>query len=329
MSKQQVQVVSYEAPAASFPVKNLFGKKNAGDLVFQNILRLFASILFFIVMAMIYQMINQSLPSIKQFGWSFILNNTWDPVKEEYSALPFIFGTLYSSLLALMIALPLSLGVSIFLSEFAAGWLEKIVSLLVELLAAVPSIVYGLFGIFVLAPWLRTSVEPALGDKFGYLPLFTGPPYGLGMMAAVIILVVMILPIITSITRDVMKAIPTAQREAAYALGATKWEVVKIILGGAKSGIIGATLLGLGRAVGETMAVTMVIGNTPQIKYSLFEPSHTMASVIANEFSEATSTLHVSSLIEISLLLFIITLVLNAGARLIVWGVTKKYRTKK
>ena len=327
--KQQAGAVTIAAPAAPFSIKILFGKRNVGDLIFQNVLRLFASILFLIVVLMVFQMIGQSIPSIKQFGWNFIKNNTWDPVKEEYSALPFIFGTIYSSLLALIIALPLSLGVSIFLSEFAPGWLEKIVSLLVELLAAVPSIVYGLFGIFVLAPWLRTVVEPALGEKLGYLPLFTGPPYGLGMLAAVIILVVMILPIITSISRDVMKAMPVSQREAAYALGATKWEVVKIILGGAKSGIIGATLLGLGRAVGETMAVTMVIGNTPQIKYSLFEPGHTMASVIANEFSEATSTLHVSSLIEISLLLFIITLILNAAARLIVWGVTKKYKVRK
>ncbi|MDP4115769.1 MAG: phosphate ABC transporter permease subunit PstC [Bacteroidota bacterium] len=327
--KQQAGIISVEAPAASFSIKNLLGGKNVGDLVFQNVLRFFASILLLIVVLMVIQMVNQSMPSIKQFGWNFIKNNTWDPVKEEYSAWPFIFGTLYSSLLALLIALPLSLGVSIFLSEFAPRWLEKIVSLLVELLAAVPSIVYGLFGIFVLAPWLRTTIEPALGNKFGFLPLFTGPPYGLGMFAAVIILVVMILPIITSISRDVMKAIPVTQREAAYALGATKWEVVKIILGGAKSGIVGATLLGLGRAVGETMAVTMVIGNTPQISYSLFEPGHTMASVIANEFSEATSTLHVSSLIEISLLLFIITVILNAAARLIVWGVTKKYKGRK
>lgn len=327
-NKQQVSKEVSEAPAASFSKRKLFGNKNIGDFIFQNFLRFFVSLLLIVVVSMVVQMFMQSMPSIKKFGWGFVSNSTWDPVIEEFSAWPFIFGTIYSSLLALSVALPLSLGIATFLSEFAPRWLEKIVSLLVELLAAVPSIVYGLFGIFVIAPWLRTTVEPVLGDKLGFLPLFKGPPYGLGMLAAVIILIVMILPIITSISRDVMRAIPNEQRAAAYALGATKWEVCKIILGGAKSGIVGATLLGLGRAVGETMAVTMVIGNTPQIDYSLFAPGHTMASVIANEFSEATSNLYVSSLVEISLLLFVITVILNAAARLIVWSVTTKYKSK-
>jgi phosphate transport system permease protein len=274
---------------------------------------------------MVYEMTRQSIPSIKKFGWSFITNTTWDPVSDTYGALPFIFGTLFSSLIALIIALPLSVGIAIFLSEFCPKWLEHPVSLLVELLAAIPSIVYGLFGMFVMTPWLRKTVEPFLGDHFGFLPLFTGPPYGLGMLAAALILTIMILPIITSISRDVMKSIPDTQREAAYALGSTKWEAVKVVLTGAKSGILGATLLGLGRAVGETMAVTMVIGNTPDISVSLFAPGYTMASVLANEFTEATSDLYVSSLIEIALLLFVLTVILNAIARLIVWSVTKKY----
>ena len=301
-------------------------EKNIGDLIFENTTRFFAFIVLSIVFLMAYEMIRQSLPSIKEFGFGFITGTEWDPVNDKFGALPYIFGTLFSSLVALIIALPLSLGVAIFLSEMAPKWLEQPLSLIVELLAAIPSIVYGLFGIFVLIPWLRKVVEPFLGKELGFLPLFKGPPYGFGMLAAAMILAVMVLPIITSISRDVMKSIPVSQREAAYALGATKWETIKIVLSGSKSGILGATLLGLGRAVGETMAVTMVIGNRAQISLSLFDPSHTMASVIANEFTEATSNIYLSSLIEIALLLFVITIILNSIARLIVWGVTKKYK---
>ena len=299
--------------------------RNIGDYIFQNITRLFAFLLLSLVVVMVYEMFRQSIPSIEKFGWGFITSQKWDPVQDEYGALPFIFGTLYSSLIALVIALPLSVGIAIFLSEFAPKWLEQPMSLLVELLAAIPSIVYGLFGIFVMTPWLRKTVEPFLGDHLGFIFLFKGPPYGLGMLAAALILTIMILPIITSISRDIMKSIPDTQREAAFALGATKWEVVRVVLTGAKSGILGATLLGLGRAVGETMAVTMVIGNRPDISFSLFEPGHTMASVLANEFTEATSDLYISSLIEIALLLFVMTVILNAVARFIVWSVTKKY----
>ncbi len=302
------------------------GGKNPGDFIFENATRFFAFLVLSLVLLMAYEMFTKSLPSIHRFGWSFISSKTWDPVHDEFGALPFIFGTLFSSLIGLIIALPLSVGIAIFLSELCPGWLEHPVSLLVELLAAIPSIVYGLFGIFVMTPWLRETVEPFLGDHFGFIPLFTGPPYGFGMLAAGLILTLMILPIIASISRDVMKAIPGSIREAAFALGATKWEAIKIVLSGSKSGILGATLLGLGRAVGETMAVTMVIGNRPGISFSLFEPGHTMASVLANEFTEATSDLYTSSLIEIALLLFVLTIILNASARLIVWSVTKKYQ---
>ena len=299
--------------------------KNIGDFVFENLTRFFAFIILAFVVIMIIEMVRQSIPSIQKFGWGFITSTEWDPVHDNYGALPFIFGTLFSSLIALIIALPLSVGLAIFLSEFCPKWLEQPVSLLVELLAAIPSIVYGLFGMFVMAPWLRRTVEPFLGDHLGFLPLFQGPPYGLGMLAAALILTIMILPIITSISRDVMKSIPDTQREAAFALGSTKWEAVKVVLTGAKSGILGATLLGLGRAIGETMAVTMVIGNRPDISFSLFDPGYTMASVLANEFTEATSDLYISSLIEIALLLFVLTVVLNSFARLVVWSVTKKY----
>ncbi len=321
---QQADGAKGSSPAVSFFKLGSKGK-NVGDFIFQNITRLFAFLLLSLIVVMVYEMFRQSIPSIDKFGWGFITSQSWDPVQDHYGALPFIFGTLYSSLIALLIALPLSVGIAIFLSEFAPKWLEQPMSLLVELLAAIPSIVYGLFGMFVMTPWLRKTVEPFLGDHFGFIFLFKGPPYGLGMLAAALILTVMILPIITSISRDIMKAIPDTQREAAFALGATKWEVVKVVLTGAKSGILGATLLGLGRAVGETMAVTMVIGNRPDISFSLFEPGHTMASVLANEFTEATSDLYISSLIEIALLLFVMTVILNAIARLIVWSVTKKY----
>ena len=299
--------------------------RNLGDFVFNNITRLFAFLLFVLVVLMGYMMYRQSIPAIEKFGWKFIINTEWDPVLENFGALPFIFGTIYSSIIALVIALPLSVGIAVFLTEFIPKWLEGPISMLVELLAAIPSIVYGLFGMFVMAPWLRKVVEPLLGDHLGFIFLFKGPPYGLGMLAAALILTVMILPIITSISRDILKSIPDSQREASYALGATKWETIKIILEGGKSGILGATLLGLGRAIGETMAVTMVIGNNPQISTSLFEPGYTMASVIANEFTEATSTLYLSSLIEIALLLFVLTIILNSFARLVVWSVTKKY----
>lgn len=313
------------ASVSNSPFK--FSGKNVGDFIFENITRLFAFALVVLVFLMAYEMVRQSWPSIQKFGWGFITSTTWNPVKDQYGALPFIFGTLYSSIIALIIALPLSVGIAIYLSELAPKWLEQPLSMLVELLAAIPSIVYGLFGIFVLAPWLRKTVEPFLADHAGFVFLFKGPPYGFGMLAAALILTVMILPIITSISRDVLKSIPNSQREAAYALGATKWETIKIVLTGGKTGILGATILGLGRAVGETMAVTMVIGNRPDISFSLFDPGYTMASVIANEFTEATSDLYISSLIQIALLLFVLTIILNSIARLIVWSVTRKFDT--
>jgi phosphate transport system permease protein len=280
-----------------------------------------------LVFLMAYEMYRGSSLSIAKFGWKFLYTSTWDPVRDEFGALPFVYGTLVSSLLALVIALPLSLGVAVFLSELAPRWLEQPLSFMVELLAAIPSIVYGLWGIFVLVPWLRISVEPLLRKSLGFIPLFSGPAYGFGMLASGLILAVMIVPIVTSISRDVLKAIPNLQREAALALGATRWEATRIILRSARSGILGATLLGLGRAVGETMAVTMVIGNRPEIATSLFAPGYSMASVLANEFAEATTDLYSNSLIEIALLLFVVTVLLNGIARLIVWSMTKRFQS--
>jgi len=298
---------------------------NLGDLLFKNLTGLFAVILFSLVFVMAFEMYSGSQLSIQKFGWKFLTNKVWDPVTDEYGALTFVFGTVASSVLALVIALPLSLGVAIFLAELAPRWLERPLSFLVELLAAIPSIVYGLWGIFVLVPWLRLHAEPLLMKYLGFTPLFKGTPYGFGMLAAGIILAIMVLPIITSISRDVMKSVPNLQREAALALGATRWETTAIVLSNARSGILGATLLGLGRAVGETMAVTMVIGNRPGISASLFDPAYSMASVIANEFAEASSSMYTSALIEIALLLFVVTIILNALARLVVWSVTKRF----
>ncbi len=313
--------------AAAYARRRVKAGWNVGDFVFKHLTMLFAFGVLSLVFMMGYEMYAGSALTISKFGWNFLATSTWDPVRDEYGALPLIFGTLLSSFLALLIAVPLSLGVAIFLSELAPRWLERPFSFLVELLAAIPSIVYGLWGIFVLVPWLRQSIQPWLASHFSSLPLFKGPAYGFGMLAAGLILAVMVLPIIASISRDVLQAIPNLQREAALGLGATRWESTKIILGTAKSGILGATLLGLGRAVGETMAVTMVIGNRSEISASLFSPAYSMASVIANEFAEATSKMYTSALIEVAFVLFALTIVLNALARLIVWGVTRRFTT--
>ncbi len=318
---------SWPAPFRASPNRRSRLKRvhNVGDFVFRNLTGFFALFVFSLVFIMAFEMYKGSSLSIQKFGWSFLVNQTWDPVQKEFGALPYIYGTVVSSILALVIALPLSLGVAVFLSELAPKWLEQPLSFLVELLAAIPSIVYGLWGVFVMVPWLRSSVMPLLKKYFGTLPLFQGPAYGFSMLAAGIILAIMILPIITSISRDVMKAIPTLQREAALGLGATRWETTRVMLLSARSGILGATLLGFGRAIGETMAVTMVIGNRPEIASSLFSPAASMASVIANEFAEATSDIYTNALIEVALILFGVTIILNGLARLIVWSTTKRF----
>jgi len=275
-------------------------------------------------MYMIYEMFIDSSESIEKFGFGFIFSENWDPVKEEFGALTFIYGTIVSSFLALLISLPISIGVAIFLSEIVHKSIKTSLSFLIEILAAIPSIIYGFWGIFVLAPYMRTTIQPFLQDVFGFLPFFQGTMYGTGLLTASIILAIMITPIITAITRDVLKAIPVSQKEAAYALGATRWEGIKMALLNARSGILGGAVLGLGRAIGETMAVTMVIGNKAQIKASLFEPAYTMASVIANEFAEASGGMQVSALIEVGLILFGVTFIVNSMARLLIYSVTRQ-----
>lgn len=260
-----------------------------------------------------------ALPAIEKQGLRFFTSSVWDPVQEIYGVLPVIYGTVVSSLMALLIAAPLSIGAALFLTEMAPRRLGRAIGFLIEMLAAIPSVVYGLWGIFVLAPWLRTTLEPFLKKTLGFLPLFQGPPYGVGMLAAGIILAIMIIPTIASISREIFAAIPRVQREAALALGATRWEMMSLsVLKSARRGITGAMILGLGRALGETMAVTMVIGNRHEISASLFAPGSTMASVIANEYTEATSEAHVSALVATGLTLFFVTFVINGLARLFI-----------
>lgn len=297
---------------------------NTGDAVFRVLMFLAAFLMVAIVLAKLIALSADSILSIRQFGFHFLTGRVWDPVKDEFGALPFLYGTIASSLIALLISVPLSLGIAIFLVEQAPHYIARPVGFLVELLAAIPSVVYGLWGIFVLAPILRQYVEPALAKVLGFLPLFRGTITGIGLLTGGIILAIMVTPIISAVVRDVLAAVPGSQREAALALGATKWEMIRVVLVNGAPGIAGAVILGLGRALGETMAVTMVIGNRPQISPSLFEPSYTIASAIANEFTEATGDLYLSALVELGLILFLVTFVVNGIARLLVWNVTRR-----
>ena len=265
-------------------------------------------------------------PALRHFGPGFVTSTGWDPVNGQFGALPFIFGTVASSLLALVIAVPLAVGLAIFLTELAPRWVAAPIGFGTELLAAIPSVVYGLWGIFVLVPWLRVHVQEPLAGSVGQrVGLFSGPAYGVSILAGGVILAIMVVPFISAVSREVLAAVPRVQREGALALGATRWEMTwQVVLPYATPGIIGATILGLGRALGETMAVTMVIGNRPEITASLFSPGYTMASVLANEFSEASTDLYLAALMEIALILFGITIVVNTFARLLVWRVARR-----
>ncbi len=295
-----------------------------GDNLFSFVLKVCAASVLLIAIAMVIVMTQSSWLSIREFGLGFLIGQVWDPVKGEFGALPFIWGTLMSSLLALLIAVPLSVAVAVFLVEQAPKSLARPLGFLVELLAAIPSVVYGLWAIFVLAPLLRVHVQPALQAVLGWLPFFQGTITGIGMLTGGVVLAIMITPIITAVTRDVLEAVPVTQREASLALGATKWETTRIVLSNASSGIAGAVILGLGRAIGETMAVTMVIGNRPQISVSLFDPAYSIASVIANEFTEATGDLYLSALTEMGLILFVVTFIVTALAKLLIMSVANK-----
>ena len=287
----------------------------------------FALVLIVIVGGIAFELGRQSSLSIQKFGWQFWQTDVWDPVMEEFGARPLIWGTLYSAVLALLISTPIALGIAIFTSELAPQWLRKPLVFLTELLAAIPSIVYGLWGVFVLVPLVR-QFELNTPDWLKSVPLFTGPPVGVGMLSAAIILSIMVIPFTSSVAREVLKVVPQAQREGAYALGATRWEAIRMALFYARTGIIGAIMLGFGRALGETMAVTMVIGNNAQITTSLYAPQYTMAAVIANEFAEAAGDIHLSALVEIGLVLFVMTLIINTLSRLLIWSMARPGRPR-
>jgi phosphate transport system permease protein len=293
----------------------------AGDRLFGALTGAPALVVILLVAAIGVVLWTESLLSIRAFGFGFWTSSDWDPVQGLFGAFPFIWGTLYSSILALLIATPVSLGIAVFLSDISPHWLRSPLIFLTELLAAIPSIVYGLWGIFVLVPLVR-SIQESLPEWVRALPMFSGPTVGVSMLAASLVLAVMVIPYTSSVAREVLKAVPQAQREAAYALGSTRWEATQVALVYARTGIFGAIMLGFGRAVGETMAVTMVIGNNPQVSWSLFAPQYTMAAVIANEFKEAVEELHLNALVEIGLVLFTITLVVNVISRLLIWRMT-------
>ncbi len=289
-----------------------------GDPAFKWLTLLMALSVFVLIVLIGYELTSGAQTSLRKFGWRFLTGADWDPVSEQFGALPFIYGTLVSSGLALVLAVPLSIGSAVFLTEWAPKWLSRVLGFFIELLAAVPSVILGLWGASVMVPWLRAWLYPGLRATLGFLPLFQGPIFGVGMLSAGIILAIMILPIITSLSREVLRSVPGLQREAAYALGATPWEVTRIaVLSYAKRGLLGAVILGLGRALGETMAVTMLIGNGLGISVSLFAPAYTLTSVVANEFSETPPGLHLSALFEVGLVLLGITVLVNALARLL------------
>jgi phosphate transport system permease protein len=299
-------------------------RQDTSDIVFRRILAVFPISVLILVAGIFFQLVWSSQLSLHKFGIGFLFSRVWDPVAENFGALPFIFGTCVTSLVALLLAVPIGVGAAIYLAEYAPPKVSKTISILVDLLAAIPSVIYGLWGIFVLVPYMRNSVQPFLGKYLGFLPFFQGPNYGVGFLAAGIILAIIIVPFIISVSREVILAVPLVYKESAYALGTTRWEAIfDIVLSYGRTGILGAVVLALGRAIGETMAVTMIIGNNAAITSSLFSPGYTLASVLANEFAEAASNMYLSALIEIGLVLFLVSIIVNILARLLIWSVTK------
>src|SRR5881409_263393 len=303
--------------------QSLLGRDRS-DRIYRQVLTALALSLPLLILIILAVLFVEAWPALKQFGPSFLWTSTWDPVADIYGAAPMIFGTLASSLLVLLIAVPLALSVAIFLTEFSPRGLRQPVAFLVELLAAIPSVVYGMWGIFVLIPFLRSYIVPPLKAVFGWTPFLQGVFYGNSLLAGGVILAIMIVPYIAAVSREVLLAVPTSQREAALAMGATRWEAVRsAVLPYGRAGLIGAIVLGLGRALGETMAVTMVIGNRHDIGVSVLQPAYTMAAAIANEFSEATTATYQSALMEVGLILFVLTVAVNAIARILIWRVAR------
>jgi len=310
--------MTHEVPPRS-GLRAFIAKLRSGDEVAHLITLIAASVILLITCLLVLELWRTSYLSRTKFGWMFFWTKVWDANFDNFGAAPFIYGTLVTSAVALVIAVPLGLASAIFLSELAPRRLSDVVSFLIDLLAAVPSVIYGLLGIFIVVPLMRTTIGPALKSVLGFTPLFSGPNYGVGFLTAGIVLAIMVVPFIISVSREVLLTVPREQREAALALGATRWESTwKVVVPWARTGIMGSIFLALARALGETMAVTMVIGNNPKISASLFAPGYTIASVIANEFTEATGDLYLSSLIELGLVLFLMTFILNGMARLLI-----------
>src|SRR5215469_15302880 len=306
--------VDIQSPASA----RALSRRSLGDPAFKGLTLIMGLSVFLLIILIGYELAQGSHLAMRKFGWRFLVSTDWDPVSEQFGALPFIVGTLVSSGIALLIAVPLSIATAVYLTELAPPWLGKILTLFIELLAAVPSVILGLWGIFVMVPWLREHLFPWLRESLGFLPLFSGRIYGVSMLAGGIIIAIMILPIITSVSGEILRSVPGLQREAAYALGATRWEATRIaVLSYAKKGLFGAIILGLGRALGETMAVTMVIGNRPEIAKSLFPPGYTLAIVVAKEFTEATTDMYLHALFEVGLVLLGVTVLVNAIAQLL------------
>ena len=316
-----VSIPITQTPGKSPPagIRAFLRRLRSGDEIAHLITLIFASAILLLTVLLVYELWRNSVLPRHKFGWSFFVTRTWDPVFEHFGALPFVFGTTVTSALALLIAIPLGVGAAIFLSEMAPPRISDALTFLIELLAAVPSVIFGLLGIFILVPILRTTVMPSLKGALGFLPLFKGPIYGVSFFAAGVVLAIMIIPFIISISREILLAVPADQREAALALGATKWESTwKVVVPYATTGILGSVFLAMARALGETMAVTMVVGNVSDIKTSLLAPGYSIAAVIANEFTEATGEMYLQALIELGLVLFLVTFILNGLARLMI-----------
>jgi phosphate transport system permease protein len=305
--------------------RSFLSRLREGDEIVRLITSLFAGSVVFITLLLVFELWQGSALPRHKFGLAFFVTRVWDPVFEQFGALPFIYGTVVTSVVALLIAVPLGIGAAIFLAELAPARVSDTLEFFIDLLAAVPSVIYGLLGLFIVVPLMRQYIQPALKDTLGFLPLFKGPAYGLGFLTAGIVLAIMVIPYIISVSREVLLSVPRDQREAALALGSTRWESTwKVVVPYARAGIMGSIFLALARALGETMAVSMVIGNAPTISASLFSPGDSIASTIANQFSEATGELYTQSLIELGLVLFLLTFILNGLARILILATSQR-----
>lgn len=312
-------------PRAAALSRTLVRRLRTGDEIAYLVTLTFANVILLIAALLVFELWTTSALSRQRFGWGFLTGSTWDPIAGNFGALPFIYGTVVTSAVALLIGVPLGVSAAIFLAELAPPRVSDGLTFVIELLAAVPSVIYGLLGVFLLVPLMRDPVQPFLRQTLGFLPWFQGPNFGVGYLAAGVVLAVMIVPLMTSISREALLAVPRDQREAALAVGATRWEATwKVVVPYARLGIFGSVFLALARALGETMAVTMVIGNNPNISASLFAPGYSIAAVIANEFTEATEAIHIATLIQLGLVLFALTIIINALARLLILMTTRK-----